>query len=439
VRLWNGAFRWGGDIFIAKALAQRAVRLFHGLSLLSECNRWAEKALSLLGAEDRGTLSEMELQAALAVSLMFTKGNSEEVRLAFVKALVLAERLQDARYELRLNGGLHMFALRTGDFHGALRFARRCANIAEKIADGVSTDIAGALLSVSYHMAGDQSNAQRYCEAVLNAPALHSRSHAIHFGFDLANRARICLSRLLWLRGFPDQATTVAQACIREAAELEHPVTLCIALIWTLPVFIWVGNFTAAEKYIEWLVQHHERHRLVAYHGVGLGLRGKLAIKQGDVDRGIKLLRDSLAALHASNYGMITTAFTSALAEALAMSSRTAEALSTVDRQIGLVQESGDLLYMPDLLRIKGDIETSLLPDQDIDAERTLLQSLDWARKQQALAWELRSGTSLARLYRGRGKFNQAVSVLRPIYDRFTEGFSTTDLVQAKHLLEACT
>jgi predicted ATPase len=432
------SFSEGGDLSIAKALARRAVQLFHELSLLSECNRWAEQALSLLRDEDRGTPSEMELQAARAVSLMFTKGNSEEVRLAFVKALALAERLNDAHYALRLNGGLHMFALRTGDFHGALRYARRCASIAEEIADGVSTEIADAMLSVSYHLAGDQANAQRHCEAALHSPALHHGSHAIHFGFDLANRARICLSRLLWLRGLPDQAVTVAQASIREAAELEHPVTPCIALIWTLPVFIWVGNLTAAEENIEWFVQHHERHHLVAYHGVGLGLRGKLAVTQGDADRGLRLLRESLAALRASSYGMITTVFTSALAEGLAMSARTAEALSTVDRQIARVQESGDLFYMPNLLRIKGDIQTSLLPDQDSHAEQTLLQSLDLARDQQALSWELRSGTSLARLYYSQGKPSQAVSILRPIYQRFTEGFSTTDLVRAREFLEVC-
>ena len=437
----RAALEWSfserGDLSIAKALAQRAVRLLHELSLLSECNRWAEQALSLMGDEDYGTPSEMELQAALAVSLMFTKGNSEEVRLAFVNALALAERLNDARYELRLNGGLHMYALRTGDFHGALRYAQRCAAIAGKIADGVSADIASAMLSVSYHLAGEQSDAQRHCEAALNAPALHHRSHAIHFGFDLANRARICLARLLWLRGLPDQAVTVAQAGIREAAELEHPVTLCIALIWTLPVFIWVGNFNTTEENIEWLVQHYERHHLVAYHGVGLGLRGELAIRQGDADRGIRLLREGLAALHASRYDMITTVFKSALAEGLAMSARAAEALDMIDGQIAQIQQSGNLFYMPDLLRIKGDMQSSLF-SQNIHAKQTLLQSIEWARRQQALSLELRSATSLGRLYCGEGKPDQAASLLRPIYDRFTEGFPTIDLVQAKRLIDEC-
>jgi len=432
------SFSASGDVSIAKALVQSAVPLFHELSLLSECNRWAEQALALLRDEDRGTPSEMQLHAALAVSLMFTKGNSEEVRLAFVRALALAERLNDSRYELRLNGGLHMFSLRTGDFHGALRYAQRCEIIAEKIADGVSVDIAHALLSVSYHLAGNQSLALRHCEAALSSSVLHRRSLAIHFGFDLANRARIALSRLLWLRGLPDQAVTMAQASIREAAELEHPVTLCIALIWTLQVFFWVGNLNAAQENVEWFVKLYERHNLAAYYGVGLGLRGQLAIEQGDTDRGIILLRESLAAMRISRYAHITTAFTSTLVEGLAQSDRADEALDLIDRQIGQIQESGELFYMPDLLRIKGDIQAARLPDHGTSAEETLLQSLDWARRQPALSWELRSATSLARLYVSRNQSKRAVALLGPIYEGFKEGFATADLVRARQLLESC-
>jgi hypothetical protein len=330
-----------------------------------------------------------------------------------------------------------MFTLRTGGFHAALRYAQQCASIAEKMADGVSSEIANAMLSVSYHLAGDQAKAQSCCEAALNAPALRQRAHAIHFSFDLANRARICLSRLLWLRGFPDQAVTAAQAAIREAVELEHPVTLCIALIWTLEVFLWTGNLDAAEENIEWFVEHYERHHLSAYGGVGLGLRGILALGRGDADRGVSLLREGLSASRTNCYGLMTTGFTSALAEGLAMSARTAEALETLDKQIAQVQENGDLFYMPELLRLKGDIQAGGLPDHDIEAERTLLQSLDWARRQEALSWELRSATSLAQLYLSRGRPELAEALLAPIYERFTEGFATPDLVRARRLLEA--
>ena len=63
-------------------------------------------------------------------------------------------------------------------------------------------------------------------------------------------------------------------------------------------------------------------------------------------------------------------------------------------------------------------------------------QALDRAREQGALSWELRAATSLARLLRHEGRFGEAIACLRPIYDRFTEGFDTADLIAAKQLLD---
>jgi predicted ATPase len=64
-------------------------------------------------------------------------------------------------------------------------------------------------------------------------------------------------------------------------------------------------------------------------------------------------------------------------------------------------------------------------------------QSLEWGRRQGALAWELRSATSLARLWQRQGKTSQARKLLGPVYRRFTEGFDTADLVTAKALLQS--
>ena len=60
---------------------------------------------------------------------------------------------------------------------------------------------------------------------------------------------------------------------------------------------------------------------------------------------------------------------------------------------------------------------------------------MKWARLQGALSWELRAATSLARLFRDHDRPAEAEALLRPIYDRFTEGFDTADLKRAKALL----
>jgi hypothetical protein len=64
---------------------------------------------------------------------------------------------------------------------------------------------------------------------------------------------------------------------------------------------------------------------------------------------------------------------------------------------------------------------------------------LSWTRpgdRQQALSWKLRTATSLARSWRDQNRAAEARELLGSVYDRFTEGFDTADLRQAKSLLE---
>ena len=93
---------------------------------------------------------------------------------------------------------------------------------------------------------------------------------------------------------------------------------------------------------------------------------------------------------------------------------------------------------MAELLRIKGEL--ALLEDAPKAAEAgegLFLEGLGWARDKGALAWELRTATSLARLWRDGGRTADAHKLLAPIYARFTEGFDTADLVTAKTLFDA--
>ena len=69
------------------------------------------------------------------------------------------------------------------------------------------------------------------------------------------------------------------------------------------------------------------------------------------------------------------------------------------------------------------------------EAERLFLRSIDISRRQRALSWELRSAVSLARLWHAGGQTVRATDLLASVYGRFTEGFATRDLAEAKTLL----
>jgi predicted ATPase len=75
-------------------------------------------------------------------------------------------------------------------------------------------------------------------------------------------------------------------------------------------------------------------------------------------------------------------------------------------------------------------------PSPDVaKAEEDFRHALSIARRQQAKSWELRAATSMARLWRGQGKSQEARELLAPVCGWFSEGFETHDLKEAKALL----
>jgi predicted ATPase len=90
---------------------------------------------------------------------------------------------------------------------------------------------------------------------------------------------------------------------------------------------------------------------------------------------------------------------------------------------------------MPELLRIKGEILIRQSDAKGGAAEEWFMRSRDLARKQDALAWELRAAVSLAQFWRTCGRAGEAYTLLDEVYGRFTEGFDCADLLNAKELM----
>lgn len=110
--------------------------------------------------------------------------------------------------------------------------------------------------------------------------------------------------------------------------------------------------------------------------------------------------------------------------------------LETVDETLARCEARDELWYVAELLRIKGELLISGGAADAAAAEKAFLRSLDLARREDALSWELRSATSLARLLRDHHRVAEARELLGAVYNRFTEGFATADLQRAKILLD---
>jgi predicted ATPase/DNA-binding winged helix-turn-helix (wHTH) protein len=423
-----------GDIAVGIELATWAAPLFIGLSLLEECRDWCERALAALDDSSRGSRQEMILQEALAMSSIYTRGHSDQVRAAIERGLALAEAFADPGRQLRLLAGLNLFLGRLGDIRGALAVAERAGVIARAAKHPAGIVWANFWLGNANHFLGNQATAQIHLERGMALQAELGSFNVNFFGFDQSIRELVILARVSWLRGFPDQALRIVQKAIDEAASRDQPVPICLSLIHASRLLLWAGDLPRASDLIEQLIAYAGRYSLEPYRADGVALRGELAIARDRPEAGLDLLRGALETLRAQQYNLLVSIFIGASAEGLRKTGQFEEALFTINGAVAHATNSGVKFYLSELLRIKSQV---LVAQHDREsAMNCLTEGLAVARGQSALAWELRSTMLLARLLSEDGQRGEARHALARVYDRFSEGFETADLKLARALLE---
>jgi predicted ATPase/DNA-binding winged helix-turn-helix (wHTH) protein len=439
----RAALRWSfspcGETSVGVALAVSATLLFRKLSMLSECRHWCRKAISALEEVDRGTERELTLQASLAMSSMFAQGDSEEVNDALERGIALAYELRDTEQLPHLLAGLNLFRMRIGDFAGALAAAEQYSVVASE-SGGPREQVVGEwMLGGSHHLIGNQADAQRYYENGFERAAAFGVGRSDYFGFDHELWARIGLAKTLWLRGFPDRAAHFARRGIEFARGGGHPVTLCICLIYGVEVYLWRGDEQVASELIDGLLSVAEKSSLAPYHACGLARLGELLIVRGETAAGIEHLRRARKVLAAERNYILWPRISRTLAEGFIRGGRSEEALDLIEAAVASAKQGAGTFELPDLLRAKAKVLLALSPENSAAAESLIMASLDWARKQSALGWELRSAIALFRLWSDQGRASLARHMLANVYERFTEGFETSDLRAARVLLETST
>jgi predicted ATPase/DNA-binding winged helix-turn-helix (wHTH) protein len=434
----RAALEWAlsdrGDVAVGVELATWAAPLFIGMSLLEECRRWCQRALAALDDAGRGSMQEMILHEAAALSSMFTRGPTDQIRTSFDRGLALAEALHDHPRQLRLIAGLNLFLTRRGDMRGTLLVAEQAAVIAEAARYPTGTILAEYWRGIAHHYLGDQAAAQRHCDRGFALAAELGAFNTNFFGFDQRVNALFGLVNILWLRGFPDQAFKIAQKAIDQAASLDRPVPICHSLVFASILLIRSGDLPGASDLIEQLISRAARYSLEPHRVLGTALKGELAVVRNQPEAGIELLRSAVGHLRAQQYSLLITGFIGALAEGLCRTREFEEAVFTINGAIEHARNSKVVFNLSELLRIKSQILKA--QDDRESAMSCLTEAIAVARAQSALAWELRSTMALARMLSEDGQCDRARHTLALVYERFTEGFDTADLKQARTLLE---
>jgi hypothetical protein len=257
------------------------------------------------------------------------------------------------------------------------------------------------------------------------------RSDIMRFQSDQIVTGRCFYGLNLWVLGYPDQALAVVRGNVEDARGLGHAVAELYALIFGLcPVALLSGDLPALEGSIPLLTDLSSRcDRWLVwqryYQGVLLGLRGQIAEAAASLQSTLGMLPDSA-------YHFLLVPLLAGTARSLAAAGDPAEGLLKIDKAMAQAERNGERWFMPELLRIRGDF---LLQAGDGAGAALLERSLELARDQDALSWQLRGAMSLAKCWETRGKAESGRQLVSGLLDRFTEGATTADHVAARALV----
>jgi tetratricopeptide (TPR) repeat protein len=290
---------------------------------------------------------------------------------------------------------------------------------------------------------GRLAEAQRYFERVIQSAPFHLDDDRQPIWRDSDDRAmaRALLARALWLQGFPERARHEAQASLGEVRGSDHPLTLCRVLFYGMGrIAPMTGDFAAAETAIASIIESATRAAAPFWTTAGQFLRGKLLVERRQFAEGLAVLREAFDTCNQTGWRLSYPEFMGSFALALAGLGRLDDAHDAVGKAIEAAGEGEDdqQWYVPELLRIKGEVLLEQSADQAVQAaEACFDQAAEIAREQGALFWELRAALSAARVRVSQEDRAGAAQLLQPVCDRFTEGFDTPDLREAKLLLDA--
>jgi tetratricopeptide (TPR) repeat protein len=225
---------------------------------------------------------------------------------------------------------------------------------------------------------------------------------------------------------------------IADAHKLDHAMTLCNALTkGACPFTLISGDLPAAKRFIETLLDISRRNGLTIWHAWATCFKGILLIKSGAVNEGLALLEDTLVRIPHNRFSLRYTWVIAEQANGLCLAGRIPEGLALIDEALSLSAQDGERWCVSELLRIKAELLIALGGAEAAEAaERCFRESLDWARRQGALSWELRTAIGFYRLAEANGRQATAISTLKAVFARFDQGFGTADLREAFRILE---
>jgi DNA-binding winged helix-turn-helix (wHTH) protein/tetratricopeptide (TPR) repeat protein len=415
---------------------ERALRRFGRAEALAQFSR-ARTLMTALPVSDESERTELAVLKQMGPAIIAQRGTQySQLEEIFARTAQLARKARDDAGLLGALLGMQRCRFLRGQFTDVERYEGELAEVAARLGDPTSAAMATVIASAARLFRGQLAVTRRpLTEAsavlyVVESDVQRAVANAPVIGLWGSN-----LVALEWMGGAPDAAmATAAKMCARAEA-LEDPFHLCIALTMTALAHVWRREpehaLDAARRAL--VISHQEGSPV--WHGRAMSIHhwAATALDQETA----KSLADELATALAAQLGAGPggrTPFTPCVVGVYVAAGHRERARQELDEALAFVEQTDERAWSSELHRLRGE----LLRDSDAtEAEHAFTRALEISREQGAKSFELRAALSRAKFDRGAKRKRAALEELRRVYESFTEGFGTGDLVEAKALLEA--
>ncbi len=431
-----------GQLDMAIGLWTEAGNAALGKSAYAEAAGYLTSAIKLVQAQPESQerrARELELQLRLGLANMAYLGfPAHATRTALTRANELLDADNDNTHYYPVQYGLWAGQISRGEFGPALRLARKVLATAQSDGTDQALLFAHRIVGASHMYLGEFANVRPHFDQALQYfnPNNMQRGLAKQFSVDPGAAVHCCYGFALAIMGLAAQSRTMLEHARAIGSDLPQASARAYTFYQLAITGAVLGDPTFAKANAEVTADLAGKHRLPMYLGTAHILLGWALLQAGSpAEEALPHHERGLAELTAMGSHVYVPIYMAWHATALAAAGRHVEAMRKIELALAENEANPQGWGDAELWRLRGALFLEG-PQRDLAEAAVCFESaLRIARVRGAKLWELRAAVSLARLWAGQGDFDRAWQLLGPTYDWFTEGFDTTDLVEARAVL----
>lgn len=432
------AFGAGHAPELGIALTAAAIPLWSESSLLSESQRWVSLALTTADAMPCDDLLKAKLACSRGWGLFYARKQQNENEDIWLAAIAYAKSAGNPDYHMRALLGLSYYLLQIGHIARAIERLEELGELSRDHQDWPGAPDGDRALAWAKAHAGDlQQSWHELSRQAAVYPRPKKRTRMAELDVDRYISTRFYLPIVAWLNGHMDYAAAAAHEAVEASASAGHLVSQSNALgLAALPVALYNSDLDGLARYTAQLQFILEREDIARWVPVQKYFAATLRDLNGD--RGaVRDMRASVDELIECRYLMRIGMYLGHLADVLARQGQMTEADEIIAVAFNYQEQNQERWCRSELLRVKASILQRA--GRHADAVRFLVSAKQEAHAIGAMSFELRIANDLAAYYIDCNRNDDAIRVLQPLYQSFSEGFSTGSLVMASQPLRRAT